>query len=256
MFSIFRKKNKTIIDCFTTLDYAYDHTPIDHGNKFYPTWWKDTAAILEDNKTLTIKNCAGFLDFYKRAIIIPSWFEMDLTIHSKNDPDKRYYSYDASNQQTVDIHSHPQIQFEKFAQSNGHNMKLTSPWFLRTKKSIYWTWTQPTWNMRDNLNNFVVLPAVVNYKYQHSTNINFFITCQNEEKKSYIAPNTPLVALHPMSEEQIEIKRHLVDDKEFKRIQNLESLFLRRNARENSKLYSNKKNFIEKTECPFKHDKF
>jgi hypothetical protein len=252
--NIFKKKSKITLDCFCALDYAYDYTPIDHGYKFFPEWWRDTPADTNNGKTLTIKNCIGVIEFYKKAVVIPSWFEMDLKIYTEHDLEKRYYSYESSNQQTVDDQSHHQSQFDKFSLSNGHNMKLTSPWHFRTKESLQWTWTQPTWNMRNNLENLILLPAVVNYKYQHSTNINFFIITQSQEKNAYISPNTPLVVLHPMTEKEIEIKNHLVDEKEFKRLQNIDGLFLKRTAKENAKLYSNKKSFIDRMGCPIKHE--
>lgn len=255
MINIFKKPSKIVVDCFCVLDYVYDYTPIDHGTKFYPEWWKDTPSTCQNGNNLTIKNCVGLIEFYKKSIIIPSWFEMDLTVYSKNDPEKRYYSYESSNQHTVDKQSHHSSQFEKYALSDGSNMKLESPWCIRTPESLSWTWTQPTWNLRKDLQNFVILPAVMNFKYQHSTNINFFLINENNEKRTIIKPNTPLVALHPMTDKEIEIKRHLVGEKEFRRLMNIDNLFLRRDAKENAKIYSQKKNFIDRMGCPINHDK-
>lgn len=254
MFDIFKKNKKIILDCFCVIDYVYDYAPIDYGSKFYPTWWKETPSIKDDD-TLTIKNCTGFIDFYKKSVVIPSWFDMELEIFSDDDPQKRYYSYESSNRDTLDTDSHHQMQFEKFALKNGHNMKLTSPWAFKTKENICWTWTQPTWNLRNNLRNFTVLPAVVNYKYQHSTNINFFMITDEKSKKTRIEPRTPLVILHPMTEREIEIKNHLVEEKEFKRLMNVDNLFFKRTAKENSKLYSSKKKLIDSMECPINHGK-
>lgn len=255
MFNIFKKPKKIVVDCFCVLDYVYDYTPIDYGSKFFPEWWKDTDPSCNDDKALTIKNCIGVIDYYKKSIVIPSWFEMELQIYSVTDPEKRCYSYEASNKDTSDVESHHRAQFEKFALSNGQNMKLTSPWYIKTQEDIHWTWTQPTWNLRNNLQNFVLLPAVVNYKYQHSTNINFLIINEEKHKVARIEPNTPLVMLHPMSEREIEIKKHLVSEKEFTRLTRIDNLFFLRDLKENAKLYSSKKNFIKKMECPVNHGK-
>lgn len=255
MISIFNRSKKIVVDCFTVLDYVYDFTPIDHGTKFFPDWWKETGSTCQDGNNLTIKNCIGVIDYYKKSLVIPSWFEMELTIYPRNDPERRSYFYESSNRHTVDKQSHHASQFEKFALDNGQNMKLDSPWCMKTKENLFWTWTQPTWNMRNNLRNFTMLPAVVNYKYQHSTNVNFFIMNEDEEKHAYIAPNTPLIMLHPMTDKEIEIKKHLVSEKEYQRLMNMDNLFLRRTAKENAKIYGLKKNFIDKMECPIKHEK-
>ena len=78
---------------------------------------------------------------------------------------------------------------------------------------------------------------------------------ENNEKRTIIKPNTPLVALHPMTDKEIEIKKHLVSEKEFRRLMNIDNLFLRRDAKENAKIYSQKKNFIDRMGCPINHDK-
>jgi hypothetical protein len=156
---------------------------------------------------------------------------------------------------TVDTNSHRYEQFAKYALDDGCNMKIQSPWCIKTKEDLNWTWTQPTWSLRKDLKNFVILPGVVNFKYQHGTNINFFLINENVEKQTIIKPNTPLVSLHPMTDKEIEIKRHLVDEKEFNRYNNMHNLFLHRNSNEHAKMYSQKKNFIDKMQCPVHHGK-
>jgi len=61
--------------------------------------------------------------------------------------------------------------------------------------------------------------------------------------------------LHPMTEKEIEIKTHLVDEKEFRRLNSLDSLFLKRSAKENAKIYGQKKSYIDRMSCPFGNKK-
>jgi hypothetical protein len=136
MFNILKKSSKITVDCFTVLDYVHDYTPIDYGTKFFPQWWKETPATCQENSNLTIKNCIGVIDFFKKSLVIPSWFQMDLTVYPINDPEKRFYSYESSNQHTRDTESHHKTQFEHFAENDGQNIKLTSPSCVKRNENV------------------------------------------------------------------------------------------------------------------------
>ena len=254
MFDIFVKKSEVVVDCFTHHQSAFQYTPIDFGSRFYPEWWKKSEKFYVDEQgssKATIKNCVGFIEYYKNNLILPSWFEMDLNVHEQGN--EKWWTYEGSNQYVVTNSTHGRKSFEKFALDNGNNIKLTSPWGLKTKENINWVWTQPTWNLREHLPIFVVLPAVVEFKYQHATNVNLFVVNEDKFKKTTIAPNTPLVSLHPMTEKKIVLKRHLVTYEEFlQTLDGVASLFMRRDYFDFSKLYKKKKEFLDKqSKCPF-----
>ena len=257
MISFFVKKSEVVVDCFTHHESAYEYTPINYGTQFYPDWWKKTDNNFINEKgesKSTIKNCVGFIDYYKNCLVIPSWFEMDLSVYEQGN--QQWWNYQASNLYVDTKASHAREAFEGFALDNGNNVKLTSPWVIQTKEEIQWVWSQPTWNLREHLSTFTILPAVVDFKYQHSTNINLFVTNEEKLKNTVIKPNTPLVALHPMTEKNIIIKKHLVTHEEYiQRVDGVASLFLRRNSIDFSKLYKKKKEFLTQKEnpstCPF-----
>jgi hypothetical protein len=250
---IFNKSKEIVLDCFTHVPYVYDHAKIDHATKFIPNWWKETPAVNVDSEA-TIKNCPGFIEFYKKGIVIPSWFEMDVDILEQGNPE--LYRWQASNQDVNTDNSHKPSQFFGFAGESGKNIKITSPWAFRTKEEIYFTWTQPTWNMRDLLCDLTILPATVNYKFQHATEINFFIVNQLQSKKINISPLTPLAILHPLTERKIKIKNHLVSKEEWLRIFGVDRFLFRRNSDDAVKFYNRKKklqtSIEEKSSCPFK----
>jgi hypothetical protein len=231
--TLFLKKNKKItIDCFTYSHDIYEYAKIDHSIKYIPDWWKETSVVHDKKDILTVKKCPAFLNFYKRGIVIPSWFELEMLISKEND-EFRTWKWECSSIYFDMADSHETIQFEKFAGQNGQNFKFTSPWVFKTKEDIDFLWTQPTWNMRDNLFKFCNLPAVVNFKNQHATNINYFFEYKKEESFIKIEALTPLVILHPLSEKEIEIKNHLVSKDEYDHIRTgIRNFFFLRNIKD------------------------
>jgi hypothetical protein len=246
----FFKKKNIVLDCFTKLPYAYDYAKVDHAIKYIPDWWSKTPKQVPDKEFGTIKNCIGVLDYYKRGIVIPSWFEMELTIHTLNNPGDTWYSWKGSNDDISTEGSHAPYQFEGFAQHDGKNVKIANPWGFKTKEEIYFTATQPTWNLRPLLNNVTILPAVVNYKIQHFTHINMFVINKEKDQTCIIPPLTPLMMLHPMTERNVIIKHHLLTEKEWDREFGLYNLFMKDDRR-----YQKKKKiheFLDKQgTCPF-----
>jgi hypothetical protein len=87
--------------------------------------------------------------------------------------------------------------------------------------------------MRENLFKFCSLPAVVNFKDQHATNLNYFFEYQKDESFIKIEPLTPLVMLHPLTEREIEIKNHLVSKHEYDHIRTgIRNFFFLRNTQD------------------------
>jgi hypothetical protein len=249
----FIKKKEIVLDCFTYLPYVYDCAKINHASKYLPEWWRNTPEAIDGNPT--IKHCAGLMDFFKTGIILPSWFEMELSIGKLGEEQR--CAWQASNTDVDTGSSHTPAQFEGFANTDGNNIKLTSPWLFKTKEDINFTWTQPTWNMRKLLNNITLLPAVVNFKYQHVTNVNLFVINKEEAEICKILPLTPLAILHPLTEKKVIVKNHLVSKDEWERHLGLGKLILKRHPKEWISLYKTKKDLHKKIEninrCPIDH---
>lgn len=253
MFHFFKKK-KIVLDCFTNIPAVYDNCKIDYGSRYYPEWWKETPKVF--NNSNTIKTCRGFIDYYKSGIVIPSWFEADLHLYEKDNADNKWFSMKYSNDYVDLSQSHDSIQFLGFAQNYGKNIKIKSPWAFKTKADIGFVWTQPIWSNRESFRHFSLLPAVMNFKYQHHTHINFFVELSDSPITITIPPLTPLVMLHPLTEEKVEIKTHLVSDKEYERVFSKEDLILNRDLADESREYDRKKALTKKIEqiqqCPFR----
>jgi hypothetical protein len=212
MISFFRKNSTAVLDCFTYVSYINEYAAISKAIKYLPDWWKQMPSTLPE-EMLSIKKCPGFINFFKKGIVIPSWFELELTL--SKDCKEKAWRWESSSKYMDVSDSHHNVQFQEFSGSNGQNIKITSPWLFKTKDDIDFVWSQPTWNMRENIFNLSILPAVINFKYQHSTNINFFAEYRKETRTYKIESLTPLVMLHPLSDKNIEIKTHLISENEF-----------------------------------------
>lgn len=254
MLHLIFKKSKIVLDCFTSNEIVYDTAKINYATKYYPEWWKQTPSQINDQFN-TIKHCRAFIDYFKTGIVIPSWFELAVEFFGNTDPENRLFSLKYSNDFVDTSQSHDSIQFEKFALSNGKNIKLQSPWAFRTNKSVNFTWTQATWSMRNSLSTVALLPAVMDFKYQHHTHINFMLMSPETHSVVNIPALTPLVVLHPLTDKKIEIKNHLISKNEYNRIFAVEHLILNKNLKDETKEYEKKKELIHKIEninkCPF-----
>lgn len=209
MFDIFVKRKKLVLDCFTDKPYIYNFAKVDHGAKFYPEWWKKTPSV--ENQGLTIKHCSALIEFYKRGLVIPSWFSLNIYLS-----EERNIEWYASNADQFKFESHAPEQFKLFHQDDGLNFKILSEWKFKTNRKVWFSWTQPTWSMRHYMFNMSVLPGVINFYNQHSTNMNFFLQFTDKLQVIEIEPLQPLIMLHPMSECDVEIKQHLVGSDEIR----------------------------------------
>lgn len=242
MFFLMRKK-EVVLDCFTYLHEAYEYCKIDHAIKYIPQWWKDTPKEIENadgSKTDTIKNCHGLIEFYKRGIIIPSWFELQFFMREKNQ-EQVWYKWKSSNEQ-LEITNHYPQEFHGFSKDDGINLKINSAWAVKSKDDVQFTFTSPAWNSSDYMKHFYIMPGVVNFKYHHITNINIFYVQDDKEREILIRPLQPLVILHPMTEKKIKLKHHLIDKSEWNNITSYKKLFFKQNLNEIKKL---------KNGCPF-----
>lgn len=217
-------KKKITLDCFTSDAEVYDNCKINYGKSFFPDWFKKTKPFIgRDGVQPTIKHCYGLQEFYRSAVIIPSWFSLSLMVKKDGD-NKLVYEWAASGPGLREM-PHDYEQYDKFATTE-RNFKIRSPWFFRTKEDIKWVWSQPTWSNKDIYDTMTLLPAVVPYNNVFETNISWMIQDPKDTvRQLHIKPLTPLVAIHAMTEKQVEIKNHLISKEDLERQFNTSSRF-------------------------------
>lgn len=206
----FIKKSKIIVDSFTCNKWAYESFPIKKSNEFYPEWLKNTPKeyISGVAPSPTIKTCEALLQNFKTGLIIPMWSDFKFKANENG------YEYKFADQKST-LNSHESKQWDKFVDPKTFNhIKLISPLLLKTKENINWNFTYPFWNSGIQLNYFFP-PGILNFKYQHATNINLFIHSKSD---FFIKAGDPIVHLIPLTEKNIKICNHLIDENEYFKI--------------------------------------
>ena len=220
MFDFFVKKTEVVLECFTFDVNAYNLFQIDYGSNYVPKWWRTIKNNdLQPNEFVgavprpNMRGCAGFIEYFQRGLILPLW--SDLIIETDFES-FRYQFSDCTS--VIDTHSSEQSgnNFTFY-----HHLKLKSPWFLKCKEEIHFLLSSPCWNFlkdEDVMSNFFIVPGVVEFKHQRGSNINVFVT--RKENRFEFSSGTPLGHLYPNSEKKIILKRFLVSEEEYKKLNN------------------------------------
>ena len=267
MFNIFKRKTEgepIFLDCYTYSHYAYNHAKINYGRKFFPEWFKTlNKNALSGNAT--IKNCEAFADYYSKGIVIPLWGELNVIVpplKETDDENTPTFKWQSSNED-FDLNSsfHLQDQFAGFGNRNTHNLKITSPWAFKTTELIHFVWSQPTWSQPKTFHDVTGLPAVIQFKSQSFTNMNYMFEKKTEEQNFNFQPLTPIAMIHPMTERRVEIRNHLVSLDKYRKIMRRGGGMIfnsenSENEMHKSEQHSRKRKFWAKADelnkCPFK----
>lgn len=215
MFSFFHRTNKIYLDCFTDIPQIFQQTPIVRASKVFPDWWKDlptpklnfnydNTEYVSPSTDSNMRNCFGFLELYKRGIIIESWCDL----HIKSSKEEIRYFY--SNGKSPGSHNRSQWG-EGF--KNYHHLKLHSPWFFQEKTGINFLFFGAEWHLEDY--DFKIVPGLIRYDLTAGTNVNMMIPAKDTEY--FIPMGKPLVHIVPLSDKKIVLKNHLVTTEEFNR---------------------------------------
>jgi hypothetical protein len=209
-------KKKIVLDCFTTKEGVLATAPIVPAIKLIPDWWKKLPQSYKEFDfipTGTMKNCTGMVEYYKKSIVLPLWSDLIVEINSPSE--YRWQFADRSSS----VNSHNMDKQATDFLKNYIHLKLISPWFFKTKESINWVWSHPAYSY-PNSNSVVSLPAVVNYSQQNTSNINLLFD-SGSPKTVVIGHGQPMVHITPMSDRKVEICRHLISEKEWLQLKDL-----------------------------------
>jgi hypothetical protein len=239
----FFKRSKIVVDCFTTRPAINDLFPIEKSSKFYPQWWKDLPKTYDRKndwglsiQLATLKGCVGFTNLYTHGFMIPLW--ADLLIETTED--RWLYEFSAASK----VESHDEEQLGSMGKVY-HHMKLVSPWIISEKSGVNFIWTNAFYNQIDRLNDYHILPGMIEYKYNFGSNINLFLPKTNN--RMLLEAGTPMVHFIPMTDKDVEVKTHVVSEEEYRKLETplYTSKFIK-------KYYTNKKIMQSKEgKCPF-----
>ena len=243
----FFKRRKLVLDMFTHRQMVFDAAKPKMAAHFYPDWWKALKTEIPINNdlfpTATMKRCMGIVDHYKHGIIQPLWSDFRIELAAIGDPNFSARFSDS----TTRLSQHPSILRGSFApESHYAHIKFDNPWVARCDEDVYFKWESPTWSMT-RLNDYILLPGTIEFKYQYSMNVNLFFIKQSKAVMLEMKFGQPLVHLTPLTERPLELRHHMVDKSEFERfcqgekISNINRYRAYRRARE-----------AEEKVCPFK----
>ena len=246
------KKKKIVLDCFTTDPFSFEYCRIERAVKYYPQWWRDLPS---EDKNINMKSCRGLIDLYSNSYVIPFW--TTLVVEVGNREEKKFqWSITGAHPELIGnpsriILSHKTSEFLGFANTgNYQHIKITSTWHIKTKSNTRFFYSDPIWHKAD-LNNYTVLPGIVEYKYNRSTETNIMFEYKPEPYTITLTPGMPMAILTPLTEEGVELRYHLITPQE-----RLEEHTRFKSGKDNNE-YRIKKKFIDEVDdrdriCPFK----
>ena len=209
---IWLPKKKIVVDCFTSSKPAYELFPIDHAIKFVPDWWRNMPKEYEIGELFpasTMKRCPAVIETFKHGLMLPLWSDLAISTKGGNDWELKF------SDPMCGIEKHDARQWDAYADPNKYmQFKLMSPWALRTKEDIMWSYSKPTWAFppESTLN---IFGGIISFQSQHSTHVNVMIPLA--PAPNYIVQaGQPMAHIVPLTEKAIEIRRHLITPEEFK----------------------------------------
>jgi hypothetical protein len=118
-----------------------------------------------------------------------------------------------SDPDTREPFSHPRHQVgENNAEFNNCiHVKIDAPWLFVdvNKTGVPFLQQGCFWNNITTQSALHVCPGVLNYKYQHSVNINAFLS--SDIPREFVIPaNTPIMQIIPLSERELELQVELI----------------------------------------------
>lgn len=202
------------MDAFTHSVEAFDLFRVDRASMFIPDWWRSLDKDPTIDGFIPSKNmrgCSGFSSLYQKGFIIPLWTDAAISLGGK-DTDYIRWQF-ADNKTKAEIH--PQVSRGNYLPETDYCLiKIESPWLFKTKEDVKWSFIQPTWN-NPSPETFLLPPGMVDYKYQHYTNINIVLPRAQDPKTVMLSAGLPMAHVVPLTEKNVELRYHRVDEKEW-----------------------------------------
>ena len=203
-------KKKPLILRFVTCDRdAFAFAKPDKATKFFPNWWKELAKNHKNHEERDMTYCTGFVDLYKKSIIIPAWSHFSIEVGADS-----YYSWkfiDGKSNAT----EHPPYQRGDFMPNDDYqHLKLHAPWLLECDEDdVFVSWQEPFYS--NNIKGVRIASGIIEPKYMSATNINMFFERTDKIRKYEFDIGYPLVQLIPLTEREFKIEHLLVSKEEF-----------------------------------------
>jgi len=207
----FIKSRQIIVDCFTSRPDVFEFAKPDKATNFFPKWWKELNA-----NEVNMKGCAGFIDLFSNSFCFPMWSDLSVEIGAAG---SEQYIWQFADETSIAI-SHNKEQWGDFLTADYQHLKLENPWALRSKDKCNFYFSQPVYNGIgiNEQDGIVILPGIINFKYQSSLNINILFKRGIEPNNFMFDFGMPIGSITPMTERKVKLKYHLVTIEEERNI--------------------------------------
>jgi len=185
------------------------------ANEFYPEWWKKLPKENLDANFYpapTMKTCTGLIEHYQNGLILQMWSDVMFEMESYGN---KNFKWQFADERTL-AEEHNASQYRGYL--NDHTLdfshiKIISPWYVYCKEEIPFLFLDAPWHgMNDN---YRMMPGTLDFKYQHSTNINLFLRHKEQKNRFMIEAGTPIIHLVPLSEKKLIVHHHLISEEEY-----------------------------------------
>lgn len=205
------KKKKLKLECYTHMQDLADLFPPQIGHTALPNWYQH---LTRDPEKITIRHCSGFQDLYKNSFVIRSWSDIEIGIAPDGGVSFQIACQNEINRDPVQMHP---IESQAAGAWPGYvNVKLMSPWYLRTNRLVKWLMIPPTWDQKDPLE-WTTVPGVIEFKYQSANNINCLMKIRPEPYMIKIKAGQALAQFVPLFEEDWDMEVKLFDHNDWQK---------------------------------------
>tara|TARA_Y100001951_G_scaffold35149_1_gene27762 strand:- start:168 stop:890 length:723 start_codon:yes stop_codon:yes gene_type:complete len=186
-----------------------DNVPPVRASKCVPSWWKNAPVHWDGNsskaerrsrdfKTGTIKNCPGFIDFFRYSYVIRMWCDVNIEID-----DKGSYEWKTSSD-IFSFDGHLDRQYKEhlpeYASDNiAGVIKANCPWKLKTPKNVSVLQLPMEYHFNKD---FEVLSGVVHTDVYHDTNQQMVFS---KPGNYFIERGTPLAMYFPFRRDELSL---------------------------------------------------
>lgn len=145
-----------------------------------------------------IRNCPGFLNYYKRSIVFKSPYDIVIDIdHKNNILDARFGKDSANDSRKISIHSNDQLLNHINQDKYSFIIKLSFQINIQSDIPLL---VNGDWY---SMNDFDIVPGVL--YANNPVDLNPFIAVKKNQNHIFIKQNTPLLIMHTESKKNIKL---------------------------------------------------
>lgn len=176
--------------------------------KTFTVDWDERSQMAVKNATAAV--CPAIRSFLSDPITLTMWADVDIKIF----PDGKW-TYYTRPEWNVTLGEHHKTQFGE-AYNNRVSIKLTSPWYFKSNDPAKFMFMESHYSTSFFRDQGIILPpGVIEYKYQHATNVHMLFPIKPEEYVIRIKHGTPLISMFPMFERKLNFKTELIPYNKF-----------------------------------------